>query len=410
MRAKCNSCKLIPLLTALLVIFALKVEARQRLKFERHKNPEQSHHNLINELKSLSIKHKLKVEDVTTVAPSKSGTKDRGSSGTSLGNYANTMYYTEIEIGTPPQVFTVLIDTGSANLWVPSIHCTAAPCLIHNKYNSSASETYVANKTNFQIKYASNSGDGGVALSGYISQDTVTIGGYTTQNQGFAEIIDEPLNPFLNSPFDGILGLAYDSIAIGGVTPLLYNLVDQGQIEYLGFSIYFQRNGTNAVNGGELILGGADSRLYSGCLTYVPITTPAYFQFGMTSASLNGTKLCSDCETILDAGTSMIVVPGQVITIINKLLGVTNPTDASGIFFVDCSTVSLLPDMVFNIARKELPLKASQYVLQYGNICVSSFTSLDGNSLWILGDSFMGAYYTVFDLEYHQIGIAKAVH
>ncbi|KAH8245687.1 hypothetical protein KR038_002447 [Drosophila bunnanda] len=403
MRSTCNSCQLMPLCLTLLVLLALKVEARQRLKFEKHRNPEQSHHNLINELKSLSIKHKLKVDDATTVAPS----KDRG---TSLGNYANTMYYTKIEIGTPPQEFTVLIDTGSANLWVPSIRCTALPCQNHRKYNATASKTHVAKNTDFQIQYASNSGEGGVALSGHISQDVVQIGRYSVRNQGFAEISDEPLQPFLNSPFDGILGLAYDSIAIGGVTPLLYNLVNQGLIEYLGFSIYFERNGTNALSGGELILGATDSRLYSGCLTYVPISTAAYFQFEMTSATLNGTKLCSSCETILDAGTSMIVVPGEAIRIINKLLGVTNPNDASGVFFVDCSMVSQLPDMVFTIARKELPLKASQYVLQYGNVCVSSFTSLDGNSLWVLGDSFMGAYYTVFDLEYHQIGIGKAVH
>ncbi|SPP79960.1 procardosin-B-like [Drosophila guanche] len=325
-----------------------------------------------------------------------------------LTNFFNTEYYGKVSIG--GQSFGVLFDTASANLWVPSVKCTQQVCRQHQRYNSSRSKTYVANGSAFEIQYATR--EEAVILQGFLSTDKLKIAGLSIQNQTFAEITSMPESVFNRSNFDGIFGLGFRSISIGDVNPPLFNLYEQGLIDEPLFSLILNRNASEPSNGGKLLLGGSDPTLYSGCLTYVPLSNVGYWQITLASISLDSqSELCANCEAIIDAGTSLIVVPSATLATINRRFGITAADKRDGVYTISCDKVSSLPDLTFNIGRRDFSLPASSYILNYSGTCVSGFISLpDGGNdlanLWVLGDVFLGPFYIEFDMEYKRIAIA----
>lgn len=247
-----------------------------------------------------------------------------------LKNYLDTQYYGEIGIGTPPQKFMVVFDTGSSNLWVPSSKCLLSiNCYFHSRFKARLSSTYTKIGIPCKIHYGSGS------ISGVFSLDNVKAGDIVVKDQEFVEARKEGFLAFLAAQFDGVLGLGFEDIAVGGATPLWYNMVEQGHVAQQIFSVWLNRDPTSTV-GGEIVFGGLDWRHFRGEHSYFPVTQLGYWQIEVADIHVagNSTGLCDhDCEAILDTGTSFLAGPTRAVAQINHAIG------AVGIVSFECQTV-----------------------------------------------------------------------
>lgn len=454
----------------------------------------------------------------------------RGRVGTSgegivdITNFMDAQYFGEISLGTPPQTFGVVFDTGSSNLWVPSSKCSylSIACYLHNKYYGEKSSTYQEDGREFSIEYGSGS------LTGFFSRDTLQIGDMSVPDQVFAEAVNEPSLSFIAASFDGIMGMGFPEISVGKVEPPFQNLLRQGIIKEPVFSFWLNRDEDDP-NGGELVLGGVDPNHYKGEHTWAKVTRRGFWQFNMEKVKVKheDKEFCSEgCQAIADTGTSLLAGPVQEIEELNKFIGATSVLVAEcketvknyvpeiiseidsisasdvcasagvctssekhlpatfrralkmveqrydrkkssmdidredetlcdmckyavqsiqsaladetteediedlldsaceqadmlspgGAAVLDCNAIKSLPDISFVISGENFVLNPSQYVLQFDSMgkkqCISGFIGLDVpkplGPLWILGDSFIGAYHTVFDYGNERVGFAEA--
>ncbi|KAG6935448.1 progastricsin [Chelydra serpentina] len=319
--------------------------------------------------------------------------------------YMDAAYYGEISIGTPPQNFLVLFDTGSSNLWVPSTYCQSQACSNHARFNPSQSSTYSSNGQTFSLQYGSGS------LSGFFGYDTVTLQNIAVTNQEFGLSENEPGTNFIYAQFDGILGMAYPSLAVGGATTALQGMLQENLLSQPIFSFYLSSQPSSQY-GGEVVFGGVDSSLYSGQIYWAPVTQELYWQIGIDEFVIGGqaTGWCSQgCQAIVDTGTSLLTVPQQLMS--SFLQDVGAQENEYGEYVVDCSSVQSLPTISFTINGVSFPLPPSAYILSNNGYCSvgvepTYLPSQNGQPLWILGDVFLRQYYSVYDMGNNRIGFA----
>ncbi|KAK3008817.1 hypothetical protein RJ639_013663 [Escallonia herrerae] len=299
-----------------------------------------------------------------------------------LKNFMDTQYYGEIAIGSPPQDFAVVFDTGSSNFWVPSAKCYfSIACYMHSKYRARLSATYtkivVRSCLGFYAGKSCKIHYGFGSIHGFFSQDNTRLGDIVIRDQVFVEATREVSFAFLLARFDGILGLGFQENAVGTVAPVWYNMVQQGIVSKQIFSFWLNRNPKSKV-GGEIIFGGVDVSHFKGDHTYVPVSRNGYWQarkrtievgdilvanystgdhalpfldplilipsFSITEKRVFSCTiytnihflqgLCNGgCAAIVDSGTSFLAGPTTIVTQINHAIG------ADGIVSFECKEV-----------------------------------------------------------------------
>ncbi|ELR61728.1 hypothetical protein M91_07935, partial [Bos mutus] len=314
-----------------------------------------------------------------------------------LRNALDMAYVGNITIGTPPKEFRVVFDTGSSDLWVPSIKCISPACHTHITFDHHKSSTFRLTRRPFHILYGSG------MMNGVLAYDTVRIGKLVSTDQPFGLSLQQ--FGFDNAPFDGVLGLSYPSLAVPGTIPIFDKLKQQGAISEPIFAFYLS---TRKENGSVLMLGGVDHSYHKGKLNWIPVSQTKSWLITVDRISMNGRVIGCEhgCEALVDTGTSLIHGPARPVTNIQKFI---HAMPYGSEYMVLCPVISILPPVIFTINGIDYSVPAEAYIQKISNsLCLSTFHG-DDTDKWILGDVFLRLYFSVYDRGNNRIGLAPAV-
>eukprot|EP00122_Pirum_gemmata_P016259 Pgem_evm1s15195 len=307
-----------------------------------------------------------------------------------LSNIQNTQYMGSIYLGSEKQgPFNVVFDTGSANLWVPGTSCSTSGCQGKKQFTCDGSCTN--NGQQLTIQYGTGS------MKGTLVEDSVTVGDITVNKQVFGTAYSMA-SFFSGTTMDGILGLAFQSLASDNVAPVHVNMLNEGILteDNALFSFYLSDTpGDASASGSYLTFGYIDPSSYIGSISYIPVSSQTYWEIKMDDITVNSKSVLSsfnrgNIPTIVDSGTSLIVGSSSLVNALLSQIGEVK---------TDCSNLSSLPDIAFVLNEKAFTLTGEDYVLKIGGQCEIGISAAQNLPVFILGDTFMRKYTSIFDFS-----------
>ncbi|KAI9294528.1 acid protease [Neoconidiobolus thromboides FSU 785] len=310
----------------------------------------------------------------------------------------NGYYYGEIGLGTPAQKFRVIFDTGSSDLWVASknqLTSNVNSAILHNYYNSGSSNSFLNLKKPFSIQY----GSGGVI--GQESMDILTVGKVAIANQTFGISNSDKI---LNGDFDGIMGLGYPDLSHNKIASPFQSMVENEILIQNKLSYYINKDQKS----GEILFGDINKKKFKGDLVYSKVNEQKYWQVDLSKLNINqkGYNLSASSAAI-DTGTSYFVLPTKDAALVNSKLNSALTPNNEGFYSISCD-INSLPTLKFQLGNYNVALEPNDYIIKSSPVlCYSPFLSNDKINIWVLGNTLIKKYYTVFDLEENQVGFGK---
>ncbi|EFP81786.2 hypothetical protein PGT21_014031 [Puccinia graminis f. sp. tritici] len=332
--------------------------------------------------------------------------------------FSDAIYTAPITIGTPPQSFNMIMDTGSGDLWIADSSCNidqGCPASAR-KFDPLKSTTYVNQSKAFNVQYGSGK------AQGILAKESVSVGGLTVLSQllGICDSVENILRPGLD--ISGIMGLAWSGIASSPSTPAWESLFLQDALSEPVISFALSRlnrsHTQTTAPGGTMTIGGTNKRHYEGGIDYVPLAkNQSYWLIPLESITVGGKAVEIGTPNIaIDTGTSLIGGPDEDLrTIFSVVPGAALMQDGSfkGYWTIPCNNPLTISVQFGSISYPINPLDTNLGKINQKNRCLTSFFTISksksGGSIpgWIFGAAFLKNVYSVFRASPPSIGFAQ---
>jgi len=362
--------------------------------------------------------------------------------------YYKSAYFGSLAVGTPAQNLTVVFDTGSGNLILPSTYCHTLSCKVHKRFRRSASSTARDVDGNGQIVKPDDARDqltisfGTGEVTGVFVEDNICFGadasGQSCVSMKFVAATDMSEDPFKDFTFDGVLGLGLPTLShTSGFSFLEAVSVlakDKGSAYFKTFAVFLASHEEET---SKITFGGWDEQhLDDNEVRWNPVLDPEYghWMLEIKSLRVDGQVLSfcdTGCKAVVDSGTSLLGVPSDVFPELYELLN--HPASLEGecasqsphleieldglTLTLDGEDFAHLEENQSSVATQEWGIQRTSFLDKTRDdmTCSPMLMTIDlpepiGPKLFILGEPVLRKYYTVYDADQQRIGLGLAQH